>query len=193
MPQLPRYMSCHIIFGWNSSNPNFIGERWGSPKSNVEYTSITDILPSDPLKKHRSVEILMASGLCFPCVLIYSPGSNIGNLHFLWKVPEECDPAVVFERSQPVNKTWSLSYSITHVPCKLHCLRNLVKSLHVPSHLPFTTSTGNCSGVSRIWRREVLSQSWTQNFSHAPKTLTTPLVNRLYTKCTRMRVPEQRN
>ena len=68
------------------------------PKSNFEYTSITTILPSDPLKKHRSVETLTASGLRFPCVfLIYSPGNNIGNLHFLLKVPEECDPAVVFE------------------------------------------------------------------------------------------------
>lgn len=49
------------------------------------------------------VETLTASGLRFPCVLlIYSPGSNIGNLHFIWKVPEECDAATVFERSQPV-------------------------------------------------------------------------------------------
>ena len=60
------------------------------PKSKFEYTSITNILPSDPLKKHRSVEFLTANGLRFPSVFIYSPGSNIGNLHFLWKVPEEC-------------------------------------------------------------------------------------------------------
>ena len=70
------------------------------PKPNFEYMSITDLLPPDPLKKHRCVETLTATGLRLPCVLlIYSPGSNIGNLHFL---PSECIPATVFEQSQPV-------------------------------------------------------------------------------------------
>ena len=72
-------------------------------KSNFEYMSITNFLPSDPLKKHRLIEVLTGNGLRFPCVLLtYSSGSNIGNLHFLWKVPDERDPAAVFERSQPV-------------------------------------------------------------------------------------------
>ena len=37
-----------------------------------------------------------------PVSSFFSPGNNIGNLHFLWKVPEECYPAGVFEQSQPV-------------------------------------------------------------------------------------------
>ena len=38
----------------------------------------------------------------FPVSSFFSPGSNTGNLHFILKVPEECDPTTIFEQSQPV-------------------------------------------------------------------------------------------
>ena len=72
-------------------------------KSNFEYVSITELLPSGPMQKHRTVETLMTAGLRSPCILIiHSSGSNIGNLHFLWKVPCDCDVASVFKQSQAV-------------------------------------------------------------------------------------------
>lgn len=44
-----------------------------------------------------TVESLTSGGLKFPCVLlVYSPGSSIGNLHFLWKVPFDCDMTTVY-------------------------------------------------------------------------------------------------
>ena len=71
--------------------------------NNFEYVTITDMLPSDPLKKLRSVDTLTTCGLRFPCLLlIYSPGGNIGNLHFLWKVPTDSDVTSSFEQSQVV-------------------------------------------------------------------------------------------
>ena len=73
------------------------------PKSLYEYCHITELLPSDPVKRHRAVSTLVESGLKFPTVLlVYSPGSNVGNLHFLWKVPVCAELRDVFESSQSV-------------------------------------------------------------------------------------------
>jgi hypothetical protein len=48
------------------------------------------------------LEILTKTGLSLSAVLLtYSPGSNIGNMHFMWKVPDD-DPVDALERSQPV-------------------------------------------------------------------------------------------
>ena len=64
---------------------------------------ITELLPSDPLKKHQTVATLVACSLKFPTVLlVYSPGSNVGNLHFLWRVPADTEMNDVFEKSQSV-------------------------------------------------------------------------------------------
>jgi hypothetical protein len=72
-------------------------------KSNFEYQFITDLLPSNPVQKYCTIESLTsdAGGFTFHCVLlVYTPGSNIGNQHFLWKVPVDC--GTVFEQSQVV-------------------------------------------------------------------------------------------
>ena len=72
-------------------------------KSNYEYVHITDILPSDPNKRYRLLETLTNHGLTISCILlVYAPGSNIGNLHFLWKVPDNIDSTQCFEQSFPV-------------------------------------------------------------------------------------------
>ena len=61
-------------------------------------TSITHLLPSDCMAKHQFLD---SSGLSFPSILlVYAPGSNVGNLHFLWKVPHDTQPSVCFELSQ---------------------------------------------------------------------------------------------
>lgn len=45
----------------------------------------------------------ISKGLSVPCLLlIYVPGSNIGNLHFLWRVSDSLEPTAHFESSQSV-------------------------------------------------------------------------------------------
>lgn len=115
-------------------------------KSKFEHVPITNFFLSDPLKKHDLIEILTANCLRFPLSFyFYSLGSNIGNLHFLWKVPDECDAAAVFEQSQPVieNVKLVIPQYYTSAMRAAHCLKDLVEFHHVPSHLPFTTFTGS--------------------------------------------------
>ena len=65
------------------------------------FIPITNLLPSDYSQKHRAVDLLISSGLSFPTILlVYAPGSNVGNAHFLWRVPPDADSAECFEQSQ---------------------------------------------------------------------------------------------
>ena len=70
--------------------------------SEYEIISITELLPtSDPVKKHCALAALTDYGLLSPCILLsYSPGSNVGNQHFVWKVPVSVDPVYCLENSQ---------------------------------------------------------------------------------------------
>ena len=53
-----------------------------------EYVLIEDICPKDPRKKYEYVSLLKSMGLPVNTVMLtYSHGNNIGNLHFVWKVP----------------------------------------------------------------------------------------------------------
>ena len=67
-------------------------------------SNVNHVLPSDSLQKHKLVESLISSGLSFPAMLlIYSPGGSLGNLHFMWPVPQQHDDvATYFEKSQSV-------------------------------------------------------------------------------------------
>ena len=66
-----------------------------------ELNFISELLPSDHTQKHRVVESLISNGLQFNCILlVYTPGSNIGNLHFLWKIPSSAEVTECFECSQ---------------------------------------------------------------------------------------------
>ena len=63
---------------------------------------ITDLLPNDNVQKHRVLNSLISTGLKCPCILlVYSPGSNVSNLHFFWKVPDHIEVTECFEHSQP--------------------------------------------------------------------------------------------
>ena len=47
---------------------------------------------------------------------MYSPGSNVGNLHFLWKVPVNADSHDVFESSQSaIEKVKKLHSTVSHL------------------------------------------------------------------------------
>ena len=66
-----------------------------------KYINLSSFLPNDPVRKFRALEDLVQHGLPFPCVILtYSSGNNIGNLHFLWKVPSHVDPILSLEASQ---------------------------------------------------------------------------------------------
>lgn len=55
-----------------------------------KYSYLTDLLPHDSLKKLRLVNLLISAGLSFPSMLlIYSAGGSVGNLQFLWWLPQE--------------------------------------------------------------------------------------------------------
>ena len=65
------------------------------PISLLEYT------PNDPVKKYRFVNLLESSGLSIPFILLkFNPGSNIGLLLFIWKVPEGKDFGNYLQESQ---------------------------------------------------------------------------------------------
>jgi hypothetical protein len=77
-----------------------------------EVYRMTDLLPSDRVQRHRVVNSLITTGLSFPCImLVYAPGSNIGNFHFLWKVPSNADVTECFEQSQS-----SIEQAKEHIP-----------------------------------------------------------------------------
>ena len=65
-----------------------------SPKTSVmkwNIYSFNDYTPDEPVKRFRYIESLKC-GLNVPCILLcYSPGSNIGNQYYLWKVNEGDD------------------------------------------------------------------------------------------------------
>ena len=75
-------------------------------KSDFEYESLMSILPPEPLKKHRFMDTLFANGVSVSAyVLMYSAGGNIGNLVFMWRVPDEIEEHILFEQSQSVIET----------------------------------------------------------------------------------------
>ena len=44
---------------------------------------------------------IVTHGVSFPCMmLVYAPGSNIGNFHFMWKLPSDVEVVECFQRSQ---------------------------------------------------------------------------------------------
>ena len=72
-------------------------------KPDYQYEALTHLLPSDSVQKHRFIDTLLSTGLSCRCILlIYSPGSNIGNQVLEWNVPEDIEPSLIFERSQSV-------------------------------------------------------------------------------------------
>ncbi len=76
---------------------------WIHENPTYTYLSLMDYTPTDPIKKHRFIATLESTGLSSSCILlVYQPGSNIGNMQFLWKVPDDQDFSECFELSQAV-------------------------------------------------------------------------------------------
>ncbi len=86
-----------------------------SVKPVYAHFSIADFLPSDSVKKHRFIFTLESTGLSFSSILlIYSPGGNICNLHFLWRVPETGEIGNYIQLSQPVIEAIKQNIPVYH-------------------------------------------------------------------------------
>jgi len=72
-------------------------------KQDYQYEAFTHRFPSDSVQKHRFMDTVLSTDLLCRCVLlIYSPGSNIGNQVYAWNVPEDIETCLIFERNQSV-------------------------------------------------------------------------------------------
>lgn len=56
--------------------------------------NLSSFLSSETLKRPKEIEKITQDGLCCgPSVLLsYCPGNNVGNMYFLWRVPEDVEP-----------------------------------------------------------------------------------------------------
>ena len=80
-----------------------------------EYVSLVDHVPSDPVKRHRFIQLFESSGLSFSSILlVYLPEGNAGNLHFLWKVPDSGEFNEFLEHSQAVIEAVKKNFPIYH-------------------------------------------------------------------------------
>ena len=71
-------------------------------KSEYESVSLCDFLPnvSKPRPRYEYIQTLEKNGLPYPIMLLkYSSGNNIGNLHFVWKLPIDKPVEATFEES----------------------------------------------------------------------------------------------
>ena len=64
-------------------------------------TCINSFLPTESMQRHRFIDSLTCCGLSFPSILLfYTPGSNVGNIYFMWRVIPDTDANICFEASQ---------------------------------------------------------------------------------------------
>ena len=115
--------------------------------SDYELVSITEFIPSnDPVKKHRVLDTLSKLGLLVPCILLaYCPSSNIGNLHFMWKVPRNADPIQCLQNSQPIiekAKTLIPSYHTRFMRSSMYQKFGRISSCIKPAVLFYKSLTG---------------------------------------------------
>ncbi len=69
-------------------------------KSEYEYVSLCDFLPDSARARYDYVKAIEKNGLPYPIMFFtHSSGNNIGNLHFVWKLPTDKSIASTFEES----------------------------------------------------------------------------------------------
>ena len=74
--------------------------------------SVNDFAPAEPILKYRYMETLKC-GLHMPCLLFtYSPGSNIGNQSYIWKITASGDE--VFTLSQKTIEEVKMKLPVFH-------------------------------------------------------------------------------
>ena len=92
--QPPRNVSDNLVFQFLPciDSSHHILDRLSSKlqsKENYDFLVVEEVCPSEPRKKYEYLEKLK-SGLSNVCVamLTYTHGNNVGNVHFVWKVPD---------------------------------------------------------------------------------------------------------
>ena len=69
-------------------------------KSEYEFVSLCDFLPDASRACYEYIQTLESNGLPYPIMLLtHSSGNNIGNLHFVWKLPAGKSIEATFEES----------------------------------------------------------------------------------------------
>ena len=69
-------------------------------KSEYEFVSLCDFLPDASRACYEYIQTLGSNGLPYPIILLtHSSGNNIGNLHFVWKLPAGKSIEATFEHS----------------------------------------------------------------------------------------------
>ena len=92
--------------------------------NNFQYLFVNDFAPSDPIKKFQYIDTLK-KGLTVRCMLFnYTPGSNIGNQWYIWKVgsssEDKCELLATSQKLLKKLKSLFL-YSIV-VQCERQCI-----------------------------------------------------------------------
>lgn len=84
-------------------------------KSPYILVSLHNYIPMEPVKKYRFTNLLESSGLSVPVILLtYNPGSNIGKLLFIWRVPEGKDIGDYLQECQETIEEAKKSIPVFH-------------------------------------------------------------------------------
>ena len=82
--------------------------------SDFQYVAVEDVISTvDSRAKYNLIKRMKSNGFPFPTALLsYTHGNNVGNLHFIWKVPSA--DVTSFSESQKVIETIKISIPIFH-------------------------------------------------------------------------------
>ena len=65
-----------------------------------EHLALNELIPGQPRQRYEFIQCLERNGLSVPIMLLtYSSGNNVGNLHFVWKVPSNKPMKETFQDS----------------------------------------------------------------------------------------------
>ena len=71
-----------------------------------EHLALNEVLPDQPRQRYEFIQCLERNGLSIPVMLLtYSSGNNVGNLHFVWKLPPNKPMEETFQESIRVIET----------------------------------------------------------------------------------------
>lgn len=125
---------------------------------------VNDFAPSEPLPKHRYVEILK-KGLPCQCLLFcYAPGSNIGNQYYIWKVGADTeDPSEHLSNSQRTIEDIKTKLPIFHSRARILVSKHLL----LPHKMKLKISGQLC--LPLMLRSERMTKSFVQHCGNIRK------------------------
>ena len=96
-------------------------------KSEYEFVPLCDFLPDASRARYEYIQTLESNGLPYPIMLLtHSSGNNIGNLHFVWKLPAGKRSKQHLKRALELSKILSrFFHGIICVSCVVKCSPSL--------------------------------------------------------------------